>query len=84
MLVAKHQRKKQLRKNPQLKRKLLQKRSEVIMPGTMMKKDKKGSYGHGGSTPSLKKNKHQTYMGGGVMKKKAPMSAMFRGGKTGK
>ena len=54
------------------------------MPGTMMKKDKKGSYGHGGTTPSLKKNKHQTYMGGGVMKKKAPMSAMFRGGKTGK
>ena len=51
------------------------------MPGTM-KKDKKGmAYGHGGS---LKKNKHQTDMGGGVMKKKAPMSAMFRGGKTGK
>ena len=25
------------------------------MPGTMMKKDKKGSYGHGGSTPGLKK-----------------------------
>ena len=38
-------------------------------------------YGHGGK---MKKQTAQTYMGGGVMKKKAPMSAMFRGGKTGK